>query len=53
MPIVTAPRVAHAAILGLGVYRPWRVVPNSEIVDLIDSTDEWIRIRSGISSIYN
>lgn len=50
MPIVTAPRVAHAALLGLGVYRPRRVVPNSEIVDRIDSTDEWIRTRSGITA---
>jgi 3-oxoacyl-[acyl-carrier-protein] synthase-3 len=32
----------------VGGYRPSRVVPNSEIVDLIDSSDEWIRTRSGI-----
>ncbi len=38
----------HAAILGLGAYRPGRIVPNSEIVDQIDSSDEWIRQRSGI-----
>ena len=38
----------QARILGLGGYRPERVVPNSEIVDLIDSSDEWIRERSGI-----
>ena len=25
------------------------MVPNSEIVDLIDSSDEWIRTRSGIT----
>jgi beta-ketoacyl ACP synthase len=48
--IATAPPVAHAALLGLGVYRPRRVVPNSELVDQIDSTDEWIRSRSGIES---
>ncbi|MCA1006705.1 ketoacyl-ACP synthase III [Rhodococcus hoagii] len=47
-PIATATPVAHAGLLGLGVYRPRRVVPNSEIVDLIDSSDEWIRTRSGI-----
>jgi len=41
---------AHARILGVGGYRPRRVVPNSEIVDLIDSSDEWIRTRSGIES---
>lgn len=47
-PIATATPVAHAGLLGLGVYRPRRVVPNSEIVDRIDSSDEWIRTRSGI-----
>jgi 3-oxoacyl-(acyl-carrier-protein) synthase III len=39
---------AHAKLLGIGAYRPSRVVPNSEIVDAIDSSDEWIRTRSGI-----
>jgi 3-oxoacyl-[acyl-carrier-protein] synthase-3 len=38
----------HAAILGLGSYRPSRVIPNAEIVEAIDSSDEWIQQRSGI-----
>ncbi|HET9500789.1 MAG TPA: beta-ketoacyl-ACP synthase III [Marmoricola sp.] len=38
----------HSAVLGLGHYRASRVVPNSEIVDAIDSSDEWIQQRSGI-----
>jgi 3-oxoacyl-[acyl-carrier-protein] synthase-3 len=38
----------HAAILGLGAYRPRRVVPNAEILEQIDSSDEWIQTRSGI-----
>src|SRR6476646_1202146 len=38
----------YAAILGIGSYRPSLVVPNAEIVDLIDSSDEWIQQRSGI-----
>ncbi len=38
----------HARISGIGGYRPRRVVPNSEIVDRIDSSDEWIQERSGI-----
>lgn len=38
----------HSAVLGLGLHRPGRVVPNSEIVDAIDSSDEWIQQRSGI-----
>ena len=48
--MITAPTGApYARILGIGSYRPPRVVPNSEIVDLIDSSDEWIRTRSGIT----
>ena len=43
-----APR--HSRIMGVGAYRPARVVMNSEIVDKIDSSDEWIRERSGIIS---
>ena len=39
---------AHAAILGLGVHRATRVVPNADIVEAIDSSDEWIQQRSGI-----
>jgi len=37
-------------ILSVGGYQPSRVVPNSEIVDRIDSTDEWIQQRTGIES---
>lgn len=39
---------AHTAILGLGVYRPARVVTNDEVAGPINSSDEWIRTRSGI-----
>jgi 3-oxoacyl-[acyl-carrier-protein] synthase-3 len=38
----------HAAILGIGAYRPSRVIPNAEVVEAIDSSDEWIQQRSGI-----
>jgi 3-oxoacyl-[acyl-carrier-protein] synthase-3 len=38
----------HSAVLGLGHHRASRIVPNSEIVDAIDSSDEWIQQRSGI-----
>ena len=41
-------RASTRAILGIGSYRPSRVVPNSEIVERIDSSDEWIQQRSGI-----
>ena len=40
----------YARIVGVGGYRPERVVMNSELVDAIDSSDEWIRERSGIVS---
>ena len=47
-PIRVEQPTGHAALLGIGAYRPARVVPNSEIVDAIDSSDEWIQQRSGI-----
>jgi len=39
---------AATAILGLGTYRPERVVTNDEICEVLDSSDEWIQTRSGI-----
>ncbi len=44
------PPTRSARIVGIGGYRPSRVVPNSEIVERIDSSDEWIRTRSGIET---
>lgn len=38
----------YTRILGFGGYRPQRLVPNSEIVEAIDSSDEWIQERSGV-----
>ena len=46
--IATASGAPHTALLGIGAYRPSRVVTNAEICEHIDSTDEWIRTRSGI-----
>ncbi len=40
----------YARILGVGGYRPVRVVPNEVILETIDSSDEWIRSRSGIAT---
>jgi 3-oxoacyl-[acyl-carrier-protein] synthase-3 len=46
---ISAPTgAAFSRIMGVGGYRPERVVPNSEIVEAIDSSDEWIQERSGI-----
>ncbi|KWX00156.1 3-oxoacyl-ACP synthase [Carbonactinospora thermoautotrophica] len=44
-PAVGAP---YARIHGVGGYRPRRLVTNEEICQRIDSSDEWIRTRSGI-----
>ena len=40
----------YARILSVGSYRPERVVTNDEICERIDSSDQWIRERSGIVS---
>jgi 3-oxoacyl-[acyl-carrier-protein] synthase III len=46
--ITTDSGASYAAVLGVGSYRPSRIVSNADIVDAIDSTDEWIQQRSGI-----
>ena len=38
----------RAAITSLGTYVPERVVTNHDIMKLVDTTDEWIRTRTGI-----
>jgi 3-oxoacyl-[acyl-carrier-protein] synthase-3/beta-ketoacyl ACP synthase len=38
------------AILGIGAYRPVRIVTNDEIAGPINSSDEWIQTRSGIKT---
>lgn len=38
----------RAVVKGVGHYLPARVVPNSEFEARIDTTDEWIRARTGI-----
>ena len=38
----------RAVVRGVGHYLPERVVPNEWFEDKIDTTDEWIRSRSGI-----
>jgi len=46
--MLTLTGAPHAGILGIGAYRPSRVIPNVDIVEAIDSSDEWIQQRSGI-----
>jgi 3-oxoacyl-[acyl-carrier-protein] synthase-3 len=39
----------HAAITGWGSYSPSRVLTNQDLAQLVDTNDEWIRSRTGIS----
>ena len=49
MTSLRLPNVAPGArMLGLGAHLPTRVVTNDELAPLIDSSDAWIRQRSGI-----
>lgn len=38
----------HATVAGLGSVLPERIVPNAEFEELVDTSDEWIRDRTGI-----
>ncbi|MEZ5756213.1 MAG: beta-ketoacyl-ACP synthase III [Paracoccaceae bacterium] len=38
----------RAVVAGVGHYLPDRLVPNSELEALVETSDEWIRSRSGI-----
>jgi len=40
--------VEHARILGIGGVRGEKVVPNDDVVEPINSSDEWIQQRTGI-----
>ena len=46
--ITPATGAAYARIMSVGGYRPSRIVTNEEVCTHIDSSDEWIRERSGI-----
>ena len=41
-------RMARAAVRGTGSCVPSRVVPNDEFTETLDTSDEWIRSRTGI-----
>lgn len=38
----------RAAVIGVGHYLPDRIVPNSDFEAIVETSDEWIRSRSGI-----
>jgi 3-oxoacyl-[acyl-carrier-protein] synthase-3 len=39
----------HATVAGVGSVLPERIVPNAEFEQLVDTSDEWIRERTGIA----
>ncbi len=43
------PHKIRAKITGVACYTPPRVVTNADIEKIVDTTDEWIRTRTGIS----
>jgi 3-oxoacyl-[acyl-carrier-protein] synthase III len=47
-PITPRTGAPFARIMSVSSYRPERVVTNAEVCEWIDSSDEWIRERSGI-----
>ena len=38
----------YSRITGTGSYLPERVVSNAELEKMVDTTDEWIKTRTGI-----
>jgi 3-oxoacyl-[acyl-carrier-protein] synthase-3 len=46
--MATDPHLRRAAITSLGVYVPERVVTNAELEKRVDTSDQWIRTRTGI-----
>ena len=39
----------YSRIMGTGSYLPEKILTNKDIEDIVDTTDEWIRSRTGIS----
>jgi 3-oxoacyl-[acyl-carrier-protein] synthase-3 len=48
--LLTSRGAQHARIASIGSYRPERVVTNDEICEVLDSSDAWIRERTGIAA---
>lgn len=47
-PLAATTGAPFARVMSVASYRPARIVTNAEICERIDSSDEWIRERSGI-----
>lgn len=48
MQLTTAPLTAGSQIISYGAVRGSRIVPNEDIIEPINSSDEWIQRRTGI-----
>jgi 3-oxoacyl-[acyl-carrier-protein] synthase-3 len=46
--MIGAPNGVHVSITGLGTHVPEKVVTNDDIAKLVETSDEWIRERTGI-----
>ncbi|HZQ66396.1 MAG TPA: beta-ketoacyl-ACP synthase III [Gaiellaceae bacterium] len=46
--MIAAPNGTAISITGLGCHVPERVVTNDDLAQLVDTSDEWIRTRTGI-----
>ncbi len=42
-------QIRHVGIVGLGAYLPKKVMTNADLEKMVDTSDEWIRTRTGIS----
>src|SRR3989338_926215 len=47
--MTTRKGIRKVGIIGLGSYLPKKVLTNFELERMVDTTDEWIRTRTGIS----
>jgi hypothetical protein len=47
-PGVSQPAPPYVRIAGWGKYLPARIMPNAELEILVETSDAWIRSRSGI-----
>src|SRR3984893_12410863 len=45
-------RTMHSSIVGTGAYLPAQVLTNAELARRIDTSDEWVRSRTGIRQRY-
>jgi 3-oxoacyl-[acyl-carrier-protein] synthase-3 len=46
---MTEPRALRAAVTAVGHFLPEKVLTNADFEKMVDTTDEWIRTRTGIS----